>query len=93
MLNAIEQKQLARFERLMSIPKWKYILLFGVIGWGLPVAIIVSIINMVFQHFTWKDIYLNLITFPIAGIIYGFFMRKFIPRQIGRLKEKENADY
>ncbi len=88
MLTPIEQKQLSRFETMMAMPKWKYILLYGILGWGLPVALIVSLINMIFLHKTLNDLYVNLAIFPLAGTIYGFFMGQFIPRQIKRLKEK-----
>ncbi len=88
MLTPIEQKQLNRFETMMAMPKWKYIFLYGIIGWGLPVAIIVSLINIAFLHKTVRDLYINLSIFPLAGTFFGLYMRTFMPRQIKRLREK-----
>ena len=93
MLTPIEQKQLRQFEERMAMSKWRYVLLYGIIGWGLPVALIVSLINIVFFHKTIRDLYMNLLMFPVAGIFFGLYMRSFIPRQIKRLKEKgENVE-
>ena len=94
MLTEIEKKQLERYERQLAIPKWKYILLYGVIGWGIAAAILVSLITMVLdrhsiQHILQKEIWFNLIFFPIGGIVFGLYMRNFLPRQVKRLKEKE----
>ncbi len=95
MLTAIEQKQLANYERLAAMPKWKYILLYGVLAWGITVGIIVSLVNMLinktsFSYMLRHDLLINLIGFPVGGIIFGLFMRNFIPRQIKRLKAKES---
>ena len=89
MLTPIEQKQLKQFEERMAMPKWRYILLFGILGWGLPVALVISLVNMVFLHRSVRDLYLNLTIFPFAGIFFGLYMRSFMPRQIKRLREKE----
>lgn len=89
MLTKIEEKQLRQFEERMAMPKWKYVFLYGIIGWGLPVALIVSLINIAFFHKTIRDLYLNLAMFPIAGIAFGLYMRSFMPRQIARLKAKQ----
>jgi NADH:ubiquinone oxidoreductase subunit 6 (subunit J) len=94
MLNAIEKRQLANYERQMALPKWKYILIYGVLAWGLTVGILVSVVTMLlnkvsFEQMFQRDLWFNLIGFPIGGIFFGLFMRNFIPRQIKRLREKE----
>lgn len=94
MLNAIEKRQLANYERQMAIPNWKYILIYGVLAWGLTVGILVSVVTMLlnkvsFEQMLQRDLWFNLIGFPIGGIFFGLFMRNFIPRQVKRLREKE----
>jgi hypothetical protein len=94
MLTDFEKKQLARYEKNMALPAWKYIIFNGVIGWGISVALLVSGINMLLdrdsiQHMLRQELWINLIIFPIGGIFFGLYMRNFIPRQIKRLKEKE----
>jgi hypothetical protein len=94
MLTEIEKKQLERYQKQMNIPMWKYILFYGVIGWGITAAILVSVITMLLdrhsiRHMLEKELWINLIIFPIGGVFFGLYMRKFIPRQIKRLKEKE----
>ena len=94
MLNEIEKRQRASYERQMALPKWKYILVYGVMAWGLTVGILVSLITMLlnkasYEQMLQRDLWFNLIGFPVGGIFFGLFMRQFIPRQLKRLKEKE----
>jgi len=94
MLNNIEKKQLTGYEKLMELPKWKYIFLYGVIGWGFTVGVLYSIAGYLLRDTSFdilvrRELWINLIAFMIGGLFYGLFMRNFIPRQIKRLKEKE----
>jgi hypothetical protein len=97
MLTAIEKKQLARYEEMMTLPKWRYILVYGVLAWGVSVGILVTIIDLFIDKSGWRyvlqnDLWTNLIGFPIGGIFFGMYMREFMPRQIKRLREKEKAE-
>ncbi len=92
MLNEIEKKQLQRYETMMTLPVWKYVLLYGVLGWGITVAVLFTVINYLFFHKPFSDIGINLVVFPLAGILYGLYMRGYIQRQVRRLKAKENQN-
>jgi hypothetical protein len=94
MLTKTEKRQLESYESLMAMPKWKYILIYGVLAWGLILAIVVSLVNIwmekdSFSHMIRNDLGGNLVGFPIGGIFFGLFMRAFLPRQIKKLKAKE----
>ena len=94
MLNNIEKKQLATYKEMMAVPKWKYILIYGVLAWGITVAILYSLVSLLlgdvnFSNLIRRELWINLLAFCAGGFLYGFFMRNFIPRQIKRLKEKE----
>ena len=94
MLSNIEKKQLANYEEQMAMPKWKYIFTYGVLAWGLTVGILYSLVTWLlgdvsFTGLVKRELWINLIGYCIGGIFFGLFMRKFIPRQIKRLKEKE----
>jgi len=93
MLTPVEQKQLDRYQKMIAMPRWKFIVVYGMLSWGLSVAVVVSLITWYnARSHPHKDlqaeILIYMIGFPIGGIFYGMFMRKFIPRQIKRLEEK-----
>ena len=55
--------------------KFRFILLNGVLGWGIPTAIFFQLI----MHFTderdfFDGIISSLIIFPITGILFGYFL-------------------
>jgi hypothetical protein len=63
--------------------KFRFILLKGFLGWGIPTAIIFQLI----MHFTgernfFDGLILSLIIFPITGIIFGYFLWKTKSRKL-----------
>jgi phosphate/sulfate permease len=57
---------------------FRYILFNGVLGWGVPTALLFQLI----MHFAgekdfFDGIFSSLIIFPITGILFGYFMWKF----------------
>lgn len=60
----------------------QYIFRMGVLGWGVPVAILFSIVQG-FEH-GWDGLIVRLIPalilFPIGGIFFGLFMWKVMQR-------------
>lgn len=96
MLTENEKKLLQRYEKMAQIPKWKYVLIYGVLAWGVFVAVLMTVfVDVLFKSVTWSDVlrknlWTNLLTFMIAGIFYGLFIRKWVVmRQIKILREKE----
>lgn len=94
MLTDRERKQLSVFEKRLAMPKWKFVLLHGVLAWGLTVAILITLYEMWAQKISVKELldqelWIRVILFPLAGIVYGLWMWKFIGRQQKKLKEKE----
>ena len=94
MLTEKEKRMMAHHEQKLSMPPKKFILMYGVIAWGIPVALMYSALSLSFSektlvHLMKGELWFNLILFPIGGILYGWLMRKFINRQYQRLKAKE----
>lgn len=95
MLTDKEKKQRARYEKELRWPAWKFIFINGVLIWGVPVALMVSLIDMFlfgksFHTILSRELWLNLVGFSIGGIFYGWFMLRFIRKQYQKLKEKES---
>ena len=81
------------YEKQLRLPKWKYILLYGVLLWGMIVLLIMIlydrfILNKTFEQ-QWHDGMLaRIIIMPFAGIFFGWFMWRLSQRQLNKLKEK-----
>jgi hypothetical protein len=62
--------------------KARYILLVGVIGWGIPTGILFSLLNGWTSgephHFWGPRLAVSLVLFPIGGIFFGLVMWKRI---------------
>ena len=82
--------QLNKLEKVISKGKWHYIIIHGVIGWGVTTAVLFSLL----QSFTGETSFteaigLSLIMFPVGGIAWGFFMWFYYNKQYNKLKNNE----
>lgn len=96
MLSNSDKRILANHEKRLAMPKWKFILIYGVLAWGVLTAFMFTAMSMMITKRTFAqmmegDLWINLILFPLGGVLYGWLMHKFMLRQVRRLKEKEGA--
>ena len=65
-----------KLAKLGKLGRTQYVLRFGVLGWGIPTAILFSLIQG--YRFGWDGFLFHLvpalILFPIGGIFFGRFM-------------------
>jgi len=65
-----------KWAKLSKLGRTQYVLRFGVLGWGIPTAILFSLIQG--YRFGWDGFLFQLIPalilFPIGGIFFGRFM-------------------
>ena len=89
MLTTKEQKTLRHYEEDLAMPKWKYILLYG-----LTFSVLMTVFTLLtdlllkdnsFNAFGWHF----LITVPVATFLYGTLMRWITVRYHQKLKKKE----
>lgn len=76
-----------QWELLRKKGKAKYIFIHGLLLWGVPM----SILAPTYLHFRggapWTPmIYYSTPIFLIAGLLFGFFMYKFLENRYNRLK-------
>lgn len=69
--------------------KGNYILLYGVIGWGVTVAVLISIINLLTGEPTLLDFVLNFVFFPLGGLFWGWFTWKYMENNYQKLRQVE----
>jgi cytochrome c-type biogenesis protein CcmH/NrfF len=97
MLTEKEKKGIAEIEKRLAMPRAKFVLIHGILLWGLPTGIIVSLINLAIEYKSmsdWirRDLWINLAAFLlIGGIIFGLLMRRNLQKELKKLKEKELA--
>ena len=97
MLTEKEKKSVAYLEKRLAMPRSKFVLIHGMLLWGLPTGIIVSLINLAADDKTmsnWirRDLWISLGSFVlIGGVIFGLLIRKNLQRELKKLKDKELA--
>jgi len=94
MLTEKEKKDLKVIERRLKLPKWKYVLIHGVLLWGISVAFLVTIFDLLFREKSlqklWNEGFLaRFFILPLVGIVVGLIMRNDSNKQYQKLKEKE----
>jgi hypothetical protein len=74
MMRSVEQQRL-RWSATRQKGKARYILVYGVFGWGIATAILVSIINWALNAGdSLRFAPLDFVVFPVAGVFFGWVM-------------------
>jgi hypothetical protein len=85
-MQPMTEKQLSKWKQTRSHGRGRYILLSGILGWGIPTAILFSLILCRFKpgidQFILRLV-ISLVIFPIGGYFFGSAM--------WRLSEKRYA--
>jgi len=59
----------------INVIKFRFILLRGPLGWGIPTAILFQLImHLTGEQGFFDGIISSLIIFPLVGILFGYFM-------------------
>jgi hypothetical protein len=96
MLSEKDRRLLSVYERQLQVPKWRFIILNGLL-WGILVLVFMSAVEYFFRKKTfteqWNDdLPTRLIIMPIAGLFYGWIMRRIAQRKYQQLKQQENTN-
>ncbi|MCF4008159.1 hypothetical protein [Rheinheimera sp. UJ63] len=86
----MHQHQSEKLKALVKKGKWSYVLKHGVLGWGVPTAILWSAIMHFIGSIPFNEsIFLALVLFPIGGLFWGLFMWFFIKREFSKLQQDQ----
>ncbi len=68
-----------RWEKTRTIGKLRFILVYGVVIWGLITAALYSVITYFWQHpEPWYSVFItSFIVFPVMGIVWGLLVWHF----------------
>ena len=94
MLTVKEKKNLVRLTNVLAMPRWKYLLIYGLTS-GLLLAIISAITDVLMagipiSEIFRKRIWVNLAMAPLAGFLFGTILRWLSVKQYLKLKQKES---
>ena len=94
MLTEKEKKSFARLKNDLAMPRWKYLLMYG-LSFGILLGIISCITDVLFagvpvSEVFRKKIWVNLAMAPIAGFLFGSIMRWLSVKQYIKLAEKQS---
>ena len=72
--------------KLSKLSRTQYVLCFGILGWGVPTAILFALIQGF--RFGWDRVLSELIPaiiiFPLAGVFFGLCMWKMLGNRIAK---------
>jgi hypothetical protein len=96
---ALSEKQRKRWEQLRARGKRRFVVLHGVLGWGVPVAVVWSIWMQLWDNGFSLDGFLSarffsqmvvaFMVFPAAGILFGHWMWWFNERRYLRTQRSD----
>jgi phosphate/sulfate permease len=82
--------QLSKLEKIIAKGQWHYIIVHGVLGWGVSTAVLFSLFQSVTSEQSFTDaIGLSMILFPIGGVGWGLFMWFYINKQYCKCQSSE----
>ena len=95
MLTLNEEKRLTRLKEDLTMPKWKYLLVYG-LSFGIAIAIISPLIDVLIGWVPLSDIFkrrfwINLAMAPLTGYLFASIYRWLSVKQYIKLKEKNHS--
>ena len=76
-------KQMAKWEDIRNKGKRKYIIKYGLIFWGIPMAILVSLLQYlsVGKLNVIMNVIISIIVFLLGGLLYGLIMWTYLEKR------------
>jgi hypothetical protein len=86
----MNSEQCTKLEKIIAKGKWHYIIVNGVLGWGVSTAVLFSLIQSFTSEESFADaIGLSIMLFPLAGVGWGLFMWFYINKQHCKVESLE----
>lgn len=77
--------QLRKLEQKLNKGKLYYVVVHGILGWGIPTAVLFCLVQQVTGvQQTLHTIARALVMFPLSGILFGLFVWLFLKRQYNK---------
>jgi hypothetical protein len=94
MLTEKEKKSLANLTENLTMPKWKFLLIYG-LTFGILLAVTSSLADVFLAgvpvaEVLGKRLWINLAMVPVAGFLFAMILRWLNVKQYVKLKQKES---
>jgi hypothetical protein len=80
-MDSMKETQRNKWESTRAKGKKNFVIFTGIIGWGIPTAILVTVISSLFENRTiilnqefFRSLLSHIIITPICGILFGLWM-------------------
>lgn len=95
MLTERQKRTLSFLDRKLQKPFWKFILIDGILLWGIPTGLIVFFLNYFLigkseRPFSVNSLLLSIVVFAFGGVLYGAIVRISYKKEYAKLRQKEN---
>lgn len=81
-----------KIDRLVALGRRRYVVRYGVVGWGLTTAAAFTGWNYYTKgHLQPLEIVIALVCFPLGGIAWGAFMWNVLKRRHARLTQPDRS--
>lgn len=88
----MDDGKFTKLKQLMDKGKWPYILVYGVLGWGVSTAILFSLLQAFLGEVAFLDVLsLSLILFPIGGLFWGLYMWSYLGKQYAKAVNERSS--
>jgi hypothetical protein len=95
MLTVKEKKSKEYMEKQLAVPPAKFILKYGILFWGVPFVILLTLFEYLFlgksllQQWDNEDLIVRILLLPLGGALYGYLLRKGLKKHLAKLHAKE----
>jgi len=90
-MSNLNATKIARLQKLISKGKRYVVIVYGVLGWGIPTALLATLIQTYPSFSAFIDkISLALILYPISGLAFGLILWMRINNQYNKLVSGES---
>jgi len=89
------KSKINRLQKTVKLGKTKYIIIYGIILWGIPVGLMYGFIFPIFEHrnIELTNIIVGLTVFPLYGIVYGLVTWRNLINKIESMKKKNKTNW
>jgi hypothetical protein len=95
MLSEKENKTLARYEKQLEGPKWKFVLAYG-LAWTIVILLVLTPVEMLAQKVSLREIinnslWVRLVFSVLLGLLYGLWLHNFLRVKCQKLRMKDSS--
>lgn len=83
--------KITRLQKVIAKGKWHFIILYGVLGWGISTALFFSLIQTyIYSSSFTEQISTALVIYPLSGLGFGFVLWMMTNNQYNKLVSGSN---